>query len=115
MAAIDMDAAIAAGDGTLHGAIDYWHDRALMAEAALMKAAQMGKAVTPRIGLNDDGALDEVVGYTGHLEQLTYNHWFVTIGDYAIWLHSKSKITATYEKREPVNDAPKVTVREGIR
>ncbi len=27
-----MDA-IAAGDGTLHGAIDYWHERALMAEA----------------------------------------------------------------------------------
>src|ERR1043165_1008987 len=29
-----MDDAIAAGDGTLHGAIDYWRNRALAAEAA---------------------------------------------------------------------------------
>ena len=30
-----MDDAVAAGDGTLHGAIDHWQDRALKAEAAL--------------------------------------------------------------------------------
>lgn len=28
-----FDAAIAAGDGTLHGAIDYWQDRTLKAES----------------------------------------------------------------------------------
>lgn len=31
---VTMDDAIAAGDGTLHGAIDYWQQRALKAEAA---------------------------------------------------------------------------------
>lgn len=31
----DMDDAIAAGDGTLHGAIDYWQDRARKAEEEL--------------------------------------------------------------------------------
>ena len=31
----EMDEAIAAGDGTLHGAIDYWQERALKAEARL--------------------------------------------------------------------------------
>ena len=30
-----MDEAIAAGDGTLHGAIDYWQERAFKAEARL--------------------------------------------------------------------------------
>lgn len=30
-----MDEAVAAGDGTLHGAIDYWQERALKAEAAV--------------------------------------------------------------------------------
>lgn len=32
---LEMDEAIAAGDGTLHGAIDYWQERALKAEARL--------------------------------------------------------------------------------
>ena len=31
----EMDEAIAAGDGTLHGAIDYWQERAFKAEARL--------------------------------------------------------------------------------
>lgn len=31
---VSMDDAIAAGDGTLHGAIDYWQERALAAEQA---------------------------------------------------------------------------------
>ena len=32
---LEMDEAIAAGDGTLHGALDYWQERALKAEARL--------------------------------------------------------------------------------
>lgn len=32
-----MSDALAAGDGTLHGAIDYWQERALKAEEALKK------------------------------------------------------------------------------
>lgn len=35
-AAPTMDDAIAAGDGTLHGAIDYWTNRALVAERVLL-------------------------------------------------------------------------------
>lgn len=34
-AMVDFDIAIAAGDGTLHGAIDHWQERALAAEAKL--------------------------------------------------------------------------------
>lgn len=33
----DFDKALAAGDGTLHSALDYWQDRALKAEAALVE------------------------------------------------------------------------------
>lgn len=34
-AMVDFDIAIAAGDGTLHGAIDHWQERVLAAEAKL--------------------------------------------------------------------------------
>jgi hypothetical protein len=44
-----LDDAIAAGDGTLHGAIDYWQERALKAEAerdaALADAAMRGNVM----------------------------------------------------------------------
>ena len=33
----DFDKALAAGDGTLHSALDYWQERALKAEAALVE------------------------------------------------------------------------------
>lgn len=52
------------------------------------------------VRLNDDKTLDEVVTKDGdQLEQMDYNHWFLHIGDVAVWLHSKSKINATYERR----------------
>lgn len=45
--------AIAAGDGTLHGAIDYWQERALKAEADAFQMAAGQCCV--RHGLTDDG------------------------------------------------------------
>lgn len=70
-----------------------------LAERDAEIAALKGHAVEPRIGLNSDGSLDEVVGSPGHIEQLDSGHWFVEIGEYAIWLHTKGKIVAHYEHR----------------
>lgn len=73
--------------------------RKQLAERDAEIAALKGHAVEPRIGLNSDGSLDEVVGSPGHIEQLDSGHWFVEIGEYAIWLHAKGKIVAHYEHR----------------
>jgi len=43
----EMDEAIAAGDGTLHGAIDYWQERALKAEARLAQKPEQAGPVQP--------------------------------------------------------------------
>jgi len=43
----EMDEAIAAGDGTLHGAIDYWQERALKAEARLAQKPEQAEPVQP--------------------------------------------------------------------
>ena len=52
------------------------------------------------VRLNDNGTLDEVVTKDGdQLEQMDFNHWFLQIGDVAVWLWAKGKITATYERR----------------
>lgn len=42
---VTMDDALAAGDGTLHGAIDHWQERALRAEAELAGREPVGEAV----------------------------------------------------------------------
>lgn len=52
------------------------------------------------IRLRDDGTLDEVCAPGAHMEHLDKGHWFVEIGDVAVWLHSKSRITTSYERRE---------------
>jgi hypothetical protein len=61
-------------------------------------------ATTPEVRLNDDGTLDEVCGTGAHLEQMDKDHWFLEVlnGDksVAVWLHSRSKIVATYEHRD---------------
>ena len=46
----ELDAAIAAGDGTLHGAIDYWQGRALKAEAAKTNGGWLPIESAPRDG-----------------------------------------------------------------
>jgi hypothetical protein len=48
-AAPTMEDALAAGDGTLHGAIDYWQGRALKAEAALASPQVQGGEVTTKL------------------------------------------------------------------
>ena len=73
--------------------------QAQLAERDAELAALKGHAVEPRIGLNSDGSLDEVVGSPGHIEQLDSGHWFVEIGEYAIWLHANGKIVSHYEHR----------------
>ncbi len=57
------------------------------------------------IRLDDDGALDEIVGGTGvHLEQMDTNHWWLAVyypgGRVTCGLHARGKITAFVE-REP--------------
>ncbi|KOQ69943.1 hypothetical protein [Stenotrophomonas maltophilia] len=42
---VTMDDALAAGDGTLHGAIDHWQERALRAEAELAARQPVGEPV----------------------------------------------------------------------
>ena len=58
---------------------------------------------SPEVRLNDDGTLDEVVHPAAHLEQMDDDHWFLEVGpngnSVAVWLHSKSKITASFEHR----------------
>lgn len=41
---VTMDDALAAGDGTLHGAIDHWQERALRAEAELAARQPVGRS-----------------------------------------------------------------------
>lgn len=66
---------------------------------------ELGRFQAGRVQLNGDGSLDEIVGSPGHLEQLDTNHWFVCLGDYAVWLHAKGKITASYEDRAAIDQA----------
>jgi hypothetical protein len=71
----------------------YWKKRALKAEEKLARQEA-------EVRLNDDKTLDEVVTKDGdQLEQMDFNHWFLQIGDVAVWLWAKGKITATYERR----------------
>lgn len=86
-----MDDAIAAGDGTLHGAISYWHQRALKAEAALQMGGcdniqTLGEGIRPatpttsdreafeaayrNLNLTRDGA-----GYSASDTNYTWNVW----------------------------------------
>lgn len=52
---VTMDDALAAGDGTLHGAIDHWQERALRAEAALSARLPVGISADWVLGyLNTD-------------------------------------------------------------
>jgi hypothetical protein len=53
------------------------------------------------VRLDDDRGLDEVCAPGGHLERLDDGHWFLEVGDVAVWLHSHSLITASFERREP--------------
>lgn len=57
-----MEAAIAAGDGTLHGAIDHWQERALAAEAKL--AAQQPMTDASRDVLAERHRQIEAEGWT---------------------------------------------------
>lgn len=81
-----------------------WHALCDLALSAVSETvAQAKEATTPNsaeIRLNDDKTLDEVVTKDGdQLEQMDFNHWFLQIGDTAVWLHSKTTIRATYERR----------------
>jgi hypothetical protein len=68
------------------------------------------------VRLNDDGTLDEVCGQgvDAHLEQMDAGHWFLTIGDVAVWLFSKRKITTTYERREPLEKRARDTFEKHV-
>lgn len=68
--------------------------------APTLDSAYAGASPT-ELRFHDDGSLDEVVGRNvdAHLEQMDKGHWFLTIGDVAVWLYSKKRITASFEKR----------------
>lgn len=76
----EMDDVIAAGDGTLHGAIDYWQERALKAEAELAKPAAVPDELTDKQVVSacfsyrhDYGLLDDKA--KGHLEFQCREWW----------------------------------------
>lgn len=50
---------------------------------------------------NDDGALDEVVGFgTFHLEQMDNGHWWMQLGPHMVNLHAKGKVKAHFGENE---------------
>ena len=60
----EIDNAIAAGDGTLHGAIDYWQERALKAEAKLAAQEPMtDEEIDAVTGSARDALLDHLYEY----------------------------------------------------
>jgi hypothetical protein len=60
-----------------------------------------------KIGLNEDGSLDEVFGSGEdvHLEQMDKDHWYLGIGKVQIWFHSKKKIKANFEDSRDAGEA----------
>lgn len=74
-----------------------WRRRALLAEAARdrFRAALDARNGVERIGLNEDGTLDEIVAHgLGHVEQLDTGCWFVEIGGLAFTFYSTRAIKA---------------------
>ena len=50
---------------------------------------------------NDDGTLDEVVGFgTFHLEQMNSEHWWVQLGPHMVNLHARGKVKANFGENE---------------
>jgi len=50
---------------------------------------------------NDDGTLDEVVGFgTFHLEQMDTGYWWMQLGPHMVGLHARGKITANFGANE---------------
>ena len=66
----------------------------------LAASTPRAEAVTPRVDLNDKGHLDEVVSNYCHLEQMDGSQWFLDAGNVRVWLFSKSKITASFERSD---------------
>lgn len=82
--------------------MDEYEEAKPAAWANARKALESLKSGTQKaeIRLNDDGSLDEVCGPGGHLEQMDKDHWFLEIGDVAVWLTSKRRINAMFERRD---------------
>ena len=50
---------------------------------------------------NDDGTLDEVVGFgTFHLEQMDSGHWWMQLGPHMVNLRAKGKVKANFGENE---------------
>lgn len=83
-----------------------WRAFARELERELNNMRPSGPLVPVEIRLNDDKTLDEVVAKNAqfHLEQMDFNHWWmdVEVGDksVSVWLHSKTTIRASYERRD---------------
>jgi hypothetical protein len=57
----EMNEAIAAGDGTLHGAINYWQDRALKAEASRGLTREQVLAWLKQQPMEENGMADRLI------------------------------------------------------
>jgi hypothetical protein len=69
-------------------------------ETPLGQRTVESRPVAPsEVRLDSAGKLDEVVSSGAVMENLDDNHWFIEIGDVAVWLHAKGRINATYERR----------------
>ncbi|WP_180859773.1 hypothetical protein [Stenotrophomonas maltophilia] len=63
---VTMDDALAAGDGTLHGAIDHWQERALRAEAELAARQPVGEITDTEIDARLNALYREMVDSGQH-------------------------------------------------
>lgn len=75
---------------------------AAIAHIATLDAAPADPVVSdPAVHLNDDGALDEIVGAGPfHLEQMDDGCWWMQIGPHSVTLTSREQIVATLSEDE---------------
>lgn len=66
---------------------------------------ELAEARKVEIRTDPCGALDEVVSSGAHLEQMTDNSWFLSIGEVNVWLNAKGAITVTYEDNRAIDAA----------
>lgn len=111
------DAALAEAarqSGQCNGGIEFMYGY-MVEECRALERALAKQSAKAEVRLNDDSDLDEVVGSGAfQLEQMDKDHWFVNLGDVAVWLTSKKKISATYERRDALTwRDPALSVHSG--
>lgn len=82
---VTMDDALAAGDGTLHGAIDHWQERALRAEAELAVRQPVGEPVAAENPGKRIGMLEAACGPERHFDPAAADAELASIPLVPLW------------------------------